>query len=134
MPKKISLSVKCPHCGTSFMDENRLLNNKPSIKLNIETSRARGIIRLCSIYGCFDHQSNIILEENEVAKFFCPHCNKEVISQDVCNVCEAPMIPLNLKTGGTVYICSRKGCSKHFLAFEDIDTEIRIFYNEYGIE
>jgi hypothetical protein len=116
------------------MDQVTLLKEKPSIKLNIETARDRGTIRLCSLYGCYDHLCDIDLKEGEIARFFCPHCNKELISNDECDSlnCNAPMIPLNLQPGGKVFICSRKGCANHFVAFEDLATEVKKFYDEYG--
>lgn len=134
MTKQVSLNVKCPHCGQSFMDGTTMLKDKPSIKLNIETSSDRGTIRLCSIYGCYDHLCDIDLKDGEIARFFCPHCNKELKSNDECDSlhCNAPMVPLNLHLGGKVFICSRKGCDNHFVAFEDLATEVRKFYDEYG--
>ena len=134
MPKKVSLNAKCPHCDKSLMDPDILLFEKPSMKLNIETTGERGTIRLCSIYGCYGHVSDIDIKDKEIARFFCPHCNKELISNDQCNSpnCNAPMIPLILQLGGKVFICSRKGCKNHFVAFEDLATEVRKFYHEYG--
>lgn len=134
MTKKVSLNAKCPHCGKSFMDEETKLRDVRSIKLNIETSENRGTIRLCSIYGCYDHLCDIDLKEGEIVKIFCPHCNKELKSNDECDAkdCNAPMIPLTLQLGGKVFICSRKGCDNHFVAFEDLATEVRKFYHEYG--
>ncbi len=132
MPKTVSLNAKCPHCGKSFMDEEFKLHDVASIKLNIETTANRGTIRLCSTYGCYDHVCDFDLKESEIAKFYCPHCNKELVCKDNCETCDAPMIPLTLKLGGKVFICSRHGCSNHFVAFEDLATEVRKFYHEYG--
>ena len=134
MTKIVSLKVKCPFCGHTFMDEELMLKDKPSIKLNIETDSDRGTIRLCSLYGCYDHLCDIDLTEGEIARFYCPHCNKELKSNDECDSpnCNAPMVPLTLQLGGKVFICSRKGCENHFVAFEDLATEVRKFYDEYG--
>ena len=132
MTKTVSLNAKCPHCGKSLMDSDYPLFDKASIKLNIETDKARGTIRLCSIYGCYEHECDFDLHDKEIAKFFCPHCNKELNSKDTCNACEAHMIPLTLQLGGKVFICSRRGCENHFVAFEDLATEVKKFYHEYG--
>ncbi len=134
MTKTVSLKVKCPHCGKSLMDHDYPLKDHPSIKLNIETSSDRGTIRLCSLYGCYAHVCDFDLHEKEIARFFCPNCNKELTSTNECSAqdCNAPMIPLTLELGGKVFICSRKGCSNHYVAFEDLDTEVRKFYHEYG--
>ena len=134
MDKKVSLNVICPNCRKNLMDNETLLFEYPSIKLNIVTENDRGTIRLCSIYGCYGHTSDIEITDGEIAKFFCPSCNKELKSNDFCDSqnCNAPMIPLILKLGGKVFICSRKGCEKHYVAFEDLATEVRKFYDEYG--
>ncbi|MCF8367976.1 MAG: hypothetical protein K9G76_02965 [Bacteroidales bacterium] len=134
MTKKISINVKCPNCGKSMMDNEIQLHEVPSIKLNIETLTDRGTIRLCSLYGCYDHQCDIDLKNNEIARFYCPDCNKELKSNDSCDTvnCNAPMIPLTMQSGGKVFICSRRGCQNHFVAFENLETEIKKFYTEYG--
>ncbi len=134
MTKTVSLRVKCPHCGNSFMDSEIMLHEAPSIKLNIETPSDRGTIRLCSIYGCYDHLCDFDLKKGEIARVFCPACNKELKSNDECDVanCNAPMIPFILELGGKVFICSRYGCTNHFVAFEDLETQLRRFYHEYG--
>ncbi|MCB0805893.1 MAG: hypothetical protein KDC05_08850 [Bacteroidales bacterium] len=134
MPKTITINAKCQHCGKSLMNQEMMLKGKPSIKLNLETSNNRGTIRLCSIYGCYEHESDIYLSEGEIARFYCPHCNKELRSNDECDSpdCNAPMVQMVLEVGGHIYFCSRKGCKKHYVAFEDLDTEVRKFYHEYG--
>ncbi len=132
MEKRVSLSVLCPHCRKSLMDTEEKLNGHPSIKLNIKTENNRGTIRLCSVYECFDHEADIPLKEGEIVEFTCPHCNKELLVKEECKICGAPMVTFVLTTGGRVSICSRKGCSNHYVAFEDLSTELRRFYNEYG--
>ncbi len=132
MEKLISLSVKCPHCHRSLMDHEHLSHKLPSIKLNIEISHQRGIIWLCSIYGCYEHKCDIQIPENEIAQFYCPQCNKQLISAELCDTCSAPMIPFLLDIGGRVSICARRGCKKHYVAFEDIADAINKFYKEYG--
>ncbi len=133
MEKQLSLSVKCPHCRKSLMDKEIKLHGYPSIKLNIKTESDRGTIHLCSIYECFDHESDVAIKENEIVEFACPHCNKELLVKEECKLCGAPMVDLILTTGGRVSICSRKGCSNHYLAFQDPTTELTRFYNEYGL-
>ncbi len=132
MSKIITVNVKCPICRKSLMDEEFLLHDRASIKLNVEMGDKRGTIRLCSLYGCYDHKSDIELIEGEVAKFHCPHCNKEITSSELCETCGAKMIPFTLEMGGRVSFCSRSGCTKHYVAFEDISDAIRKFYKEYG--
>lgn len=131
----LSLRTKCPHCGESLMDNETKLHAVPTIKLNIEVAKKRGTLRLCSVYDCHDQLCDIELEEGAIARFYCPHCNQQLISNDECDDenCNAPMITLVLEKGGKVFFCSRKGCDNHFVAFKDLETEIRSFHNAYKI-
>lgn len=131
MKRNISLNVLCPYCHKSLMDNEVKLSNYPSIKLNICTRNERGVIHLCSIYECYDHVSNIELIKGDVVEMCCPHCNKELLSKEECIECGAPMVNMVLKIGGGVSICSRCGCPSHYVAFQDIHTELEKFYEEY---
>lgn len=131
MEKHIVLSVKCPHCGVSLMDESHKVNGHPGIKLNIETQNDRGILWLCPIYNCFTHDCNIQLKEKELVKFFCPHCNKSLLREMPCKICEAPMVGLNINVGGKVNVCSRKGCNNHYVVFEDLNDAIGLFHDKF---
>jgi hypothetical protein len=42
------------------------------------------------------------------------------------------MINFNMDIGGRVSLCSRKGCQKHYVAFENVQDELRKFYDAYG--
>ncbi|MCK4631415.1 MAG: class I tRNA ligase family protein [Bacteroidales bacterium] len=132
MTNLIALRTKCPHCKKSFMDPYDQINGKPSIKVDIEANEKKGRLRLCSYYGCFDHKSSIELPKDEPIKFFCPHCNKALTSSNKCEECGAPMIPFALEKGGKVYICSKVGCKKHFISFQDVSDALRKMYNEFG--
>ena len=130
----VSLKVKCPTCHQSLMDYTHFLNAKPSIKLTIECGGKHGVINLCSTYGCYDKASNIELIENDIARLICPHCKKELPTFAKCDVCEAPFVSFDLEKGGKVHVCSRIGCKKHAVSFEDIYTTLTNFYEEdlYG--
>jgi ssDNA-binding Zn-finger/Zn-ribbon topoisomerase 1 len=132
MANAVSISAKCPICKKSLMDYEITLNGKPSIKLNIQGGGMRGTVHLCSIYGSYDHQSDIDINRDEIAEFSCPSCNQILTGKEVCDNCGAPLITLLMEVGGKVTICSRKGCSKHYVAFEDIYETMRKFYSEYG--
>ncbi len=132
MSKSVSVHVKCPICKKSLMDKENPIHDKPSIKLNIQLGKVRGIIRLCSIYDCYDHVSDMDISGVDVAEFSCPHCNQILNSLEKCELCEAPMVSFFLDIGGKVAICSRKGCKKHYLAFENPHEAVQKFYDEYG--
>ncbi len=132
MSDKVCVSVKCSLCNKSLMDHEHFLHDKPSIKLNIQLGNVRGIIRLCSIYGCYDHESDVDLSGVDIAEFACPHCNQLLATKELCDKCGAPLVGFILDIGGKVNLCSRKGCTKHYVVFEDINNALKLFYNEYG--
>ena len=41
--------------------------------------------------------------------------NAELIGSSMCGECEAPMVPMIIRGGGVVQICSRRGCKGHLL-------------------
>jgi len=134
MPKKVSLNVKCPHCNKTLMDEGHLINNKKSIKVLLETAdHQKGTIWLSSIYGDYNYTCDLKIPEDEVATISCPQC-KEVLNrpQVTCDVCSAPIVSFNCSVGGRVSICSRAGCTNHYVVFDNLDTAVRKFYDEYG--
>jgi len=113
------------------MDHTVFLNAKPSIKVRIEMLGRTGVLNLCSSYGCFDKQCNIELAKDEIALLSCPVCKKNLKGSDVCDLCGAPIVDFSLEKGGKVHFCSRIGCEKHYVSFEDIYTTLTNFYNEY---
>jgi len=134
MTKVIALSVRCPKCDESLMDENHLINNKPGIKLRVETgTRQKGTIWLSSIYGDYNYSCEFHIPDNEVITFTCPHCHDDLKRKNItCDLCGAPIISLNAYVGGRVNACSRSGCKNHYVVFDDLDSVIRKFYDEYG--
>lgn len=129
----IQVNVKCPHCGKSLMDEDKKIDDRPSVKLNVQLGEKRGTLRLSSLYGSYNIDSELSVPQGEVVKFFCPHCNAELIGSRNCEECNAPMIPMRFAEGGIVQICSRRGCKKHLIEFEELDTELRAFYDKYSL-
>ena len=127
----ISLKVKCKHCHKSLMDYTHFLNAKPSIKLHIEVKGHSGVINLCSSYGCYEKVSNVELVDNEIVRLSCPFCKKELTSSANCEDCGAPLVGFVLDKGGKVHVCSRIGCKKHYVTFEDIYDTLTQFYQEY---
>lgn len=113
------------------MDYTQYLNAKPSIKVKVAVGDKEGILNLCSTYGCYDKVSSIELVENEIAKLICPYCKQDLSTQITCELCHAPMVDLTLNKGGKVHICSRIGCKKHYVSFEDIYETLTNFYGEY---
>ncbi|MBT3302928.1 MAG: hypothetical protein HOD63_03055 [Bacteroidetes bacterium] len=128
---ELSFEVNCPYCKKSLMDPYRLLNNKPSIRLNIEFEGNKGLIRLCSIYGCYDFFSDLEIKDGDIAKFSCPHCDEHLSSKEFCSICEAPMTDMKLAIGGKVTICTRSACKNHSVGFVDLTSALNTFYHQH---
>jgi len=127
----ISLKVKCPLCSSMLMDKEQMVDNEPGIKLEISFGKKQGHIWLSSIYESYNYIADIDIPQNEIAVFHCPHCHEELICEDKCITCHAPLVPFHLENGGNVSICSRAGCKKHSVAFEDLSTALNYFYDKY---
>lgn len=134
LPNLISLRVKCPICGYSLMDEKRPVDNCPSIKLNIAIGEDTGVINLSSVWESFNNICSIETPKKEIIHLSCPHCNSEIKGKAECNVCDAPMIPLDLELGGDVCICSRMGCKNHFVKFVDFSFALKQLYIDAGYQ
>ncbi len=129
----IQVNVKCPHCGKSLMDEGHKIDNRPGVKVLIEWKGKRGWAYLSSLYGSYTTEYEFPRPKGEIGKFFCPHCESELTSSRRCEECEAPMVGISLVEGGKIQICSRRGCKHHLVEFEDLETELRTFYNTYKV-
>ncbi len=130
----VTVELKCIHCGHSLMDNEHQVDNVASIKLYLKLLEQEGYIWLSSIYGSYNLDSTIDICEGEVAQFKCPHCFHELKSIETCVECDAPMVDFHLKEGGKVSLCSRAGCKKHSIEFEDLATAMNHFYNEYEMQ
>jgi hypothetical protein len=59
--------------------------------------------------------------EGEAPDFFCPHCHAELTGAAPCVDCAAPMVPMIVRGGGVVQICSRHGCRNHMLDLDGVN-------------
>lgn len=132
LPNLISLRVKCPICGHSLMDEKRPVDNCPSIKLNIHVGDDTGVIHLSSVWESYNYVCTIETPKREIIELSCPHCSSRLQGKSDCDVCSAPMIPLDLELGGDVCICSRIGCKNHFAKFVDFSSALNQLYIDAG--
>ena len=118
----ISLKCNCPKCDASLMDKKNLVDDIPSIKLTISDNGNSGTIHLSSFYGSYNYTCDLFVKLGELYNFSCPKCKESIISDVKCEECGGIMIPLKIREGGTVRFCSRAGCKKHNVEFEDISS------------
>jgi hypothetical protein len=96
------VEVFCARCNRSLMDPGHPIDK-------------HGWLRLSSLYGSFTIESEDEIPENTVLNIFCPTCHAELAGATDCPACGAPMVPLIVRGGGMVQICSRRGCFSHLL-------------------
>ncbi len=109
------VEISCPHCKRSFKDETFAIDGFPSLRINAAIDGKEGWTRLSCLYGSYNISSEFEIPEGTVVNFTCPHCNSEIKSTSDCSDCGAPMISMSVNGGGTVQICSRRGCKNHML-------------------
>jgi ssDNA-binding Zn-finger/Zn-ribbon topoisomerase 1 len=131
--KTLKLRVKCPSCDSLLLDENNRLDNAPSIKALIEYHGRRGWVRLSSVYGSYEVQSELPIPPFAQVDFMCPECFALLKSDRICVQCRAPLVDFQLEEGGIISICSRRGCRQHFLEFCDDDQALAKLYEENSI-
>lgn len=132
MENPIILSVNCPECGVSLIDEKNTVKGKPAIRLDAEISGRRGVIYLCAEYDCFDKKSSVPLPEGAVAKMYCPHCYKRLMSNLSCNDCRARMVHFSIEGGGDIHICPRVGCKEHYVDFTNTGNPLQRLFDKTG--
>jgi NADH:ubiquinone oxidoreductase subunit E len=109
------VEVFCARCNRSLMDPDHPIEGYPSVRVTVSFGRKHGWLRLSSLYGSFTIESEDEIPEDTVLNIFCPTCHAELAGATDCPVCGAPMVPLIVRGGGMVQICSRRGCTSHLL-------------------
>jgi NADH-quinone oxidoreductase subunit E len=109
------IEVSCPKCNHSLMDPGRIIDDYPSIRVTASFGIYHGWLLLSSMYGSYKVFSEHEIPRETVVHFFCPHCHAELKGATNCVSCDAPMVPMIISGGGTIQICSRKGCINHML-------------------
>jgi (2Fe-2S) ferredoxin/predicted RNA-binding Zn-ribbon protein involved in translation (DUF1610 family) len=109
------IEVSCSRCNRSLMNPDHLIDGSPSIRVTISFNQKHGWLALSCLYGSYHVSSEYEIPEDKVVNFFCPHCHAELIGASKCSECGAPMVPMIVRGGGVVQICSRHGCRGHML-------------------
>ncbi|MEO0114965.1 MAG: NAD(P)H-dependent oxidoreductase subunit E [candidate division WOR-3 bacterium] len=115
------VEVNCPRCNHSLMDNEYLIDGYPSIRVTVAFGQNHGWLRLSSLYGSYNVESEYEIPMGAVVNFFCPHCHNELIGSTNCPECGTKMVPMVVREGGMVQICSRRGCKGHRLDLDRIN-------------
>ncbi len=117
------IEVSCSRCNHSLMEPRHLVDGHPSIKVTISFERKHGWLLLSCLYGSYTHDSEYKIPKDSIINFFCPHCHAELTGATDCVECGAPMIPMIVRGGGIVQICSRHGCKGHMLDVNGVNVD-----------
>jgi NADH-quinone oxidoreductase subunit E len=109
------VEVSCPRCNHALMDTSFAIDGYPCIRVTVSFGRKHGWVRLSSLYGSYQVFSEYEIPPDTIVNFFCPHCHAELKTSWNCPICGAPMVNMIVRGGGTVQICSRRGCRHHML-------------------
>lgn len=117
----IPLDAACPRCNRSLMDADHILDGRPSIRITATFGDKHGWVCLSSLYGSYALSSEHGIPDDTVAHFFCPHCHGELLGAAHCHDCGAPMVPMSVRGGGMVHVCTRRGCRGHMLDLNGVN-------------
>lgn len=110
----------CPHCNGLLNDPDTLIKGKPALKFLCGKKGRRGYLWISAFYG--DHETiepeNLNILPGDIVRFFCPHCERPLPVVEKCS-CKAEQVKIELKTGGDLQFCDRKGCYYGGIRFSD---------------
>jgi NADH-quinone oxidoreductase subunit E len=109
------IDVSCARCNHSLMDSEHPIDGHPSIRVTVSFGDKHGWFAISSLWGSYIVHSLYEVPEHTIVHVFCPHCHAEMIGGATCADCSAPMIPMIVRGGGVVQLCSRRGCKGHLL-------------------
>lgn len=115
------VEVSCPRCNHSLMDRSFSIDGHPCIRVTVSFNRRHGWLRLSSLYGSYSVEYEHPIPQHTIVSFFCPYCHAELRGAPDCAECGAPMVPMIVRGGGMVQICSRRGCKGHMLDLNGVN-------------
>ena len=115
------LEVSCSRCNHSLMDSQHAIEDYPSIRVTVSFGNKHGWLRMSSLYGSYSVKSEYKIPNDKVVNFFCTHCHVELNGVSPCVECNAPMVPMIVRGGGMMQICSRRGCRNHMLDLNGVN-------------
>ncbi|HPC12004.1 MAG TPA: NAD(P)H-dependent oxidoreductase subunit E [candidate division Zixibacteria bacterium] len=111
------VEVSCARCNHSLMDPRHEIEGHPSVRVTASFGSKHSWLAISSLWGSYTVHSEHEIPAETVVTFFCPHCHAEMMGGAPCAECGAPMVPMIVRGGGIVQLCSRRGCKGHILDF-----------------
>jgi (2Fe-2S) ferredoxin len=115
------VEVNCPRCNHGLTDPNSLVDGLPAIRVTVSYGQTHGSLHLSSLYGSYSIRSDHDIPIDTLVHFFCPHCHAELAGGSPCADCGASMVPMIVRGGGILQICSRRGCRAHRLDLDGMN-------------
>jgi len=132
MAHVLKLQLSCPNCRKSLMTPERRIDDLDAIRITAKVMNTTGEIFLSQVYGSYSKQFAGVRDvEGSVIEGLCPHCSRPFPIHQMCE-CGAPLFSLSLQGGGVINICSRNGCERHSLEFENADDAFDLFRRQNG--
>jgi hypothetical protein len=111
------LQVCCPYCRAQLTDGTMV-----RLQAYVGDTNEDGEVYLSAVFGDNTVRTDLAVPEGAVTEFRCPSCDQSLMLQVPCRLCGAPMASINIRSGGVVEFCSRRGCKGHALGgFGDVD-------------
>lgn len=109
------VEVSCARCNHSLMTKDHIIDGHPAIRITVSFENKHGWLALSCLYGSHKVVSSHEIPPGTILNIFCPHCHSELIGGAKCGECGAPMVPMIVRGGGVVQVCTRRGCKGHIL-------------------
>ena len=93
----------------------------PSIRVVVSFARRHGSLRMSCLYGSDAIRSDHEIPLDTILDLFCPHCHGALAGATSCPSCSAPMVPMSVKGGGMLQVCSRRWCKEHRLDINGVN-------------
>ncbi len=124
---RIRIEVKCPNCFKSLMNPDVPVDDLPSVDIKAKVGDKIGHIFLSTLYGSYQKLFEDVEDMTDsIVECSCPHCFTPFPFFLNCD-CKAPIVGVNLIIGGVIKFCTRNGCQRHSLEFEDSDSAFMLF-------
>lgn len=115
------IDVACPRCNHSLMDSDHPIGGHPSIRVAMSVGGRTGWLRLSGLYGVSAWEAEDGARAGDLARLYCPNCQGALGGVSPCPDCDAPRVPLIVRQGAILQVCSRLGCGGQVLDLSGIN-------------
>jgi hypothetical protein len=102
------LELCCPQCQATLTEGVKL-----HLDAHVRDTHRDGVVYLSAVFGDYSVEGELEIPEGAVVEFACPKCDASIMLPLACKLCGAPMASLNMRGGGYLEFCGRRGCKAH---------------------